>query len=150
MLIIISDLHLTDPSSGETVKEAAFRLFRDTLRDLAYDASWTPEGRYEPIQELHLLLLGDILDVIRSRSWLKDDLRPWHDFSSTAFVDRVATITNDILEKNAGSLKVLKNLDADGDVTIPPAENGKPVNVEWEPWNKERQRVKVHRHYMVG
>jgi hypothetical protein len=151
MLVIISDIHLTDRSSGQTVKEGAFRVFRDTLRDLAYDASWTPEGRYEPINELHLLLLGDILDVIRSRSWLDDGLRPWDDFTSSAFIERVSDITDAILQKNHGSLQVLRDLDIGGDVTIPPAdENHKPKNLAWEPKTEGRHRVRVHRHYMVG
>jgi UDP-2,3-diacylglucosamine pyrophosphatase LpxH len=150
MLVIISDIHLTDPSSGKTVKEGAFRVFRDTLRDLAYDASWTPDKKYQPIKELHLLLLGDILDVIRSRTWLDKGPKPWHDSSNPEFIDRVSKITDDILQKNERSLNVLRDLDVGGDVTIPPAEGDKPKNVAWEPSTQGRHRVKVHRHYMVG
>lgn len=60
-LVIINDTHLTDGISGGTVRAGAFRVFAEELSDLAYDASWRPDGRYEPIKELHLLLLGDIL-----------------------------------------------------------------------------------------
>ena len=47
MLVIISDLHLTDGTSGETINAGAFRVFRERLSDLAYDASWrkTKSGR---------------------------------------------------------------------------------------------------------
>jgi len=44
MLIIISDLHLTDGTSGETIKEGAFFLLRERLFSLAYDASWRAPG----------------------------------------------------------------------------------------------------------
>lgn len=40
MLVIVSDIHLTDGTSGKTIREGAFRVFRQRLRDLAYDASW--------------------------------------------------------------------------------------------------------------
>ena len=54
MFVIISDLHLTDGTSGETIREGAFRAFRERLRDLAYDASWRAngKGKYQPIDEL--------------------------------------------------------------------------------------------------
>ncbi len=35
MVIIISDLHLSDGTTGGTVGYGAFNLFRDKLRDLA-------------------------------------------------------------------------------------------------------------------
>jgi hypothetical protein len=69
MLVIISDLHLTDGTSGETIRTGAFRAFRARLRDLAYDASWREEDRYVPLEQVELVLLGDILDVIRSTRW---------------------------------------------------------------------------------
>jgi hypothetical protein len=54
MLVIASDLHLTDgTSSGETIRSSAFRIFRERLRDLAYDASWRADGKYKPIEECH-------------------------------------------------------------------------------------------------
>ena len=61
MLVIISDLHLTDGTSGETIRVGAFRAFRERLRDLVYDASWRADGKYKPLEELNLVLLGDIL-----------------------------------------------------------------------------------------
>ncbi len=64
MLAILSDTHLSDDTTGRTIRDGAFKVFRDTLRDLAYDASWRKDGKYRPIEEIHLVLLGDILDVI--------------------------------------------------------------------------------------
>ena len=82
MLVIISDLHLTDGTSGETIRAGAFRAFRERLRDMAYDSSWRANGEYKPIESVDVVLLGDILDLIRSTKWPaspKDDgyVRPW-------------------------------------------------------------------------
>jgi UDP-2,3-diacylglucosamine pyrophosphatase LpxH len=157
MLVIISDLHLTDGTSGETIKEGAFRIFRARLRDMAYDASWRADGKYQPIESLDVLLLGDILDVIRSTRWLEaapdapNPVRPWDDPQSQPFIDKVTAINQAILVHNAGALAVLKGLDDGDTITIPPATAaGEPVNVRWEPDSPGRVPVKVRLHYMVG
>ncbi len=152
MLVIISDLHLTDGTSGETIRAGAFKAFRERLRDLAYDASWRADGKYRPITELHLVLLGDILDVIRSTKWLSDPVRPWEsDPQSQAFIDKIRSINDAILQQNADSLAVLKSLNDGKTTTLPPATNGgEPAKVAREPNSVERQPVKVHVHYLVG
>ncbi len=157
MLVIISDLHLTDGTSGETIKEGAFRVFRSRLRDMAYDASWRADGNYKPIEELDILLLGDILDVIRSTQWLAAKrgepgyVRPWDDPQSQLFVDKVQAITQEILRRNSTSLAILKSLDNGETITIPPATAaGKPAKVGWEPDTPGRVPVKVRIHYMIG
>ena len=157
MLVIISDLHLTDGTSGETIKEGAFRIFRNRLRDLAYDASWRADGRYKPIETLDLLLLGDILDLLRSICWLAEAegapgfARPWDDPQSQPFIDKISAINDAILHNNAASLSVLKNLNDGKTMTIPPATRaGKPAKVDWEPDAPKRAPVEVRLHYMVG
>jgi len=149
MLVIISDLHLTDGSSGETIKEGAFRAFREHLRDLAYDASWRGHARYEPIKELHLVLLGDILDVIRSVKWCAAQIRPWSDVHDPRLAALVADINGEILKHNQNSLRVLHDLRLV--TTLPPATPGGTVaTVSREPEAKERVPVKVNIYYLVG
>ena len=72
MLVIISDLHLTDGTSGQTIKENAFRIFSERVRDMALDASFRQDNTYRPVERIDILLLGDILDVIRSTDWLEE------------------------------------------------------------------------------
>jgi UDP-2,3-diacylglucosamine pyrophosphatase LpxH len=159
MLVILSDTHLTDGTSGATVRAGAFRLFRDRLRDLAYEASWRSSGRYQPIEDLHLVLLGDILDVIRSTQWLRDDgawatVKPWSGAGDPNFAAKVADITNRILddggdEGNKRSAEVLRTLSQT--ITLPPATaQGRPGKTGWEPEAAERVPVQVHTHYLVG
>jgi UDP-2,3-diacylglucosamine pyrophosphatase LpxH len=81
MLVILSDVHLTDGSSGTTINPEAFQKFGKILLDILGD---TPRG--ERIKEIELVLLGDIFDVIRSNLWLcrenhplENPIRPWSD-----------------------------------------------------------------------
>jgi hypothetical protein len=101
VLVIISDLHLTDGTSGATIRPGAFRAFRESLRELAYDASWRSDTKYVPIDRIDLVLLGDILDVIRSTKWCGSpaQVRPWGDQKDSRFSDIVTRITEDIIKK---------------------------------------------------
>ncbi len=68
MLVFVSDLHLTDGNSGETIKAGAFMKFTQYLEDLVLTAKAT---------KVEIVLLGDIFDVIRSNHWLDAQIRPW-------------------------------------------------------------------------
>ena len=156
MLVIISDLHLTDGTSGETITEGAFRVFRERLRDMAYDASWRADKTYKPITELHIVLLGDILDLIRSTQWPpeKSDpgyVRPWDDPQSAKFIGKIRSIADGVLQHNAGSLSVLKSLTNPRAITLPPATpEGQAKQVSRDPGSSDRVPVNVSLHYLVG
>jgi UDP-2,3-diacylglucosamine pyrophosphatase LpxH len=151
MIIFISDIHLTDGTSGETIHAGAFAAFRERLRDLAYDASWRSDNKYKPISELHVVLLGDILDVIRSAKWLTVAVRPWSSGTDPDFAARVAEITQAILKENQESIGILKSLSQGQVITIPPATaDGRPALVSRDPRAEERVPVKVLLHYAVG
>lgn len=86
MLVFLSDVHLTDGSSGTAIDPRAFRKFCLILKDIVGDA------RESNIKNLEIVLLGDIFDVIRSDLWLRSEnagdnpIRPW---SVTTDVDSV-------------------------------------------------------------
>lgn len=156
MLVIISDLHLTDGSSGDTVKTGAFRVFRQRLVEMATAASWRSvaddrdKSEFKPIERIDLVLLGDILDIIRSRSWIKEDsaLRPWIGSPfDPDFVERVRIITGSVLCANWESLRVLRDLGCNGlDIQTPDS-----VPEDQSPDAKDDgHHVDVHLHYMVG
>ena len=148
MLVIISDLHLTDGTSGQTIKENAFRIFTERVRDMAFDASFRQDNTYEPVERIDILLLGDILDVIRSTAWLEDGAtaRPWSDPSNNAFIEKVKEISDAILEQNTSSLAHLRNLSQDNGLTLPP-----PDTTGTQPdYEKSKRPVAVNIHYMVG
>ncbi|MGH9356042.1 MAG: hypothetical protein ACRD10_07925 [Terriglobia bacterium] len=152
MLVIISDIHLTDGSSGETVHQGTFRIFRERLRDLAYAASWRDDGKYRPIERLDVILLGDILDVLRSSKWLESGpgaVRPWDDPQSREFVGKVRAITESILENNRVLFSMMREL-RDG-TSVPQASGeGRPLRVDPNMPASHRAPVRVRIHYMVG
>ena len=143
MLVIISDLHLTDGTSGSTISPGAFRLLVDRLQDMAFHASKRRDDTYQPIEHIDLVLLGDVLDVIRSTQWLHRSARPWDDLKSPQLYESVCKITADILEYNAASLETFRNISEHG-LEIPSATSaGRPAAGVAQP-------VPVRIHYMVG
>src|SRR5262245_20645001 len=100
MLAIISDLHISDGSTGPLAAPAVIDLLAERLCDLAWRASWRADGAYRPIDRIDLILLGDALDVIGSRRWLTANCRPWDDYQSPAVIETVTGIVEEILRKN--------------------------------------------------
>lgn len=143
MLVIISDLHLTDGTSGSTISPGAFELLAERLVDLSLSASRRRDGAYRPVDRIDLVLLGDVLDVIRSTQWLTSTVRPWDDVKSPELHAMVAKITGDILRHNEEALSQFRTLAQQG-IAIPPASR------EGRPALGHEQPVPVRIHYMVG
>lgn len=144
MLVIISDLHLTDGSSGATISPGAFQLFAQELADLAHSASWRADGCYRPIDGIDLVLLGDVLDPIRSSRWLYGTtVRPWTDVRSPQLASFLQTVTDAILKHNEPALKVLRSLAAGG-LRIPQAATRAGT------LDATMLSLPVRIHYMVG
>ncbi len=146
MLVIVSDLHLGDGSTGATISPGAFHIFAERLKDLAVAASWRVDGSYRPVDRIDLVLLGDVLDVIRSTRWgANSGARPWGNPHAPDLAAQVSQITADILGHNEDSLSVLRSLAAEGGVSVPPAlRAGKPAP------DAKGQPVPVRIHYMTG
>lgn len=154
MLVVASDIHLSDETVGAVVSDKTFALFASRLRELAYQASWRAGGRYDPVREVDIILLGDILDPLQSTLWFEKKpgqegyVRPWHDPQSELFIRKVAEITRAILQKNRAAVDVLKKLSqGDGEgIRLPPADRrGKPAL-----YTRERVTPRVRIYYMVG
>lgn len=157
MLVLISDVHLTDDGFSKTVPAQAFRIFRERLRDMAYDASWRADGTYRPIEQLDVVLLGDILDVIRSERWpsveesAPEYVRPWSGADQPLFQAKVREIIEAILERNEPALEVLRSFSRPDVMTLPPATaDGKAARVSREPDSPARLPVRVRVHYVAG
>jgi UDP-2,3-diacylglucosamine pyrophosphatase LpxH len=152
MLIIISDLHLGDGTTANSIAPSAFHLFASRLRETAYYASFRRDGTYRPIESLDLLLMGDILDPLHSTLWLDtapsalNYTRPWTDTSSPDFTAKLSETTKSIINVNRESLEILRRC-ANGEIVIlPPAKaHGGP-----DTDSRERIPIKVRIYYMVG
>jgi UDP-2,3-diacylglucosamine pyrophosphatase LpxH len=72
MLVLISDLHLTDERAARNVNPEAFRLFGSEVAATA---------RKRGAKETQVILLGDIIDFGRTDYWLRKNIapeeRPW-------------------------------------------------------------------------
>lgn len=152
MLVVASDIHLSDQTTGVVISEKSFSLFTGRLRELAYQASWRARERYEPVREIDILLLGDILDPLQSTRWLEKGpgdagyVRPWHDPQSPVFIEKVREITRAILHKNRHAVGVLKRISQGEGIHLPPVNRrGKP-----DQFTLERIKPVVRIFYMVG
>ena len=151
MLVIISDLHLTDGTTCTNISADAFALLGERLRDLAHRASWRADGAYRPIEQIDLLLLGDIFDHLHSTRWDETFpsqaglVRPWDDFKNPAFVQKIATITEGILARNADAFSSLRALSAEG-VVIPVKPSFRPLSK----YTGKGSSVPVRIFYMSG
>jgi len=83
MLVFVSDMHLTDGTSGTTIAPEAFDKLCRSIKDIIK----SPKSN---IKTIEIVLLGDIFDVIRSKLWLRPEntdpvhpIRPWSDTTST-------------------------------------------------------------------
>jgi len=152
VLVFISDLHFKDGTTGASISADAFNLFLKRLEDMAYRASWRADGRYEPLDGIDLVLLGDILDPLRSVRWQDtkrgniDYLRPWHDSSRKDYRDKIAEITEAIIEHNAEAFDVLRELGNGNGVHLPPATHHGQPDLD----SSEQIAVPVRITYMVG
>lgn len=158
MLVIVSDLHLTDGTTGLRIPSGAFRVFRERLEDMAYDASKQDGDTYKPIREFDLVLLGDIFDLLRSTQWTNQIkgqpgfARPWMDPNDPAIVRKINDIVDGILQKNDPSLDVFRELANGTAISLPPATKSGQVDrrVSRDHSSKSRVPIKVNIHYMCG
>jgi hypothetical protein len=145
MLVILSDLHLNDGTSGAILPPGSMDLLSERLCDMAWRASWRADGTYQPLDRIDLVLLGDVLDITASQRWLAGDARPWSDITSPAVSETVAGIVDEILRKNVECIRTLRSLATEATISLPPATAaGQPVP------EAEEMPVAVYTHYMVG
>jgi len=161
MLVIVSDIHLTDHTTGMCIPASAFRLFQDRLEDMAFEASKRRVGEkesYRPVEGIDLVLLGDIFDPLRSTHWTDEPeghagfARPWSNPNDPAFIQKVDAITSEIIHKNAESLSLLQSMAAGEAISLPAAMQTSQFDRRLSDLSRSRKRVpvKVNIHYVVG
>ncbi len=152
MLIIVSDLHLGDGTTADSISPSAFKLFARRLSETARFASIRKDGKYRPVESMDVILMGDIIDPLHSTRWLDTDpgasnyLRPWSDPSTSAYAQKLLEVTRAILDENKEAMQVLRALAAGEEIKLAPASSkGEP---DYE--SRVRLPLKVRFHYMVG
>ena len=170
MLVVISDLHLGDGTTAASIPASAFYLFAKRLRQDAHFASMR-YGNYRPIEELDVILMGDIIDPLHSTLWLfppkgheqyvtidgkdyirmteegePDYVRPWSDPSHPLFAPKLLEVTRAIIEHNKDALDVMRKLASGEFIEFDPQNGGGNRN----PSSQNKIPLKVRFHYMVG
>lgn len=103
LCVLISDIHCTDCTVGnQTAEETDWQLFFDQLRvscrhPVPRNKDDNPGGA---LDELLLVLNGDIVDLIRSSKWAEAGVYPWHR-DHPLFAEIVIAIMRDIVEIHA-------------------------------------------------
>lgn len=104
LCVLISDIHCTDCTVGnQTAEETDWKMFFDQLRlacrhpvEKDVDAA-----AGETLDELLLVLNGDIVDLIRSSKWVEAGVYPWHR-DDPRFAEIVLAIMQDIVSLHSG------------------------------------------------
>jgi UDP-2,3-diacylglucosamine pyrophosphatase LpxH len=134
MLAVLSDLHFTDETTACNVHGSAFEYLGDAI------VSASKKGTHE----VHLLLLGDIFDLVRTSYWLKNGIarerRPWGGHLSRASgmnsdADAVERQFNDIFSAIIERTSTRGLIDM---INMLPAATGKQVTVTFVPGNHDR------------
>ena len=147
MLVIVSDLHLGDGTTAASIPPSAFEVFARRLNEAAYFASWRRDGSYRPIEDLDVILMGDILDPLHSTRWLDSpDTRPWSDPSRPEFAATLLEVTRAILDENRKSLGILRSCAGGKSIQLAPATRSKTPDLK----TGAKIPLKVRFHYMVG
>jgi len=169
MLVVISDLHLGDGSTAESIPASAFYLFAKRLRQDAHFASMH-YGKYKPIEELDVILMGDIIDPLHSTKWLfppkgheqyvdvkgqkhiriteegeVDYIRPWSDPSHPLFAPKLLEVTQSVLEYNKEGIEILRKLSTGEFIDFDSMDG-----IGGRDSSGSRIPLKVRFHYMVG
>lgn len=104
MCVVVSDLHFTDGTVGsQNLNDYTWDAFYNTIlqRCITYH-----------INELVLVLDGDIVDMIRSGKWAEKGIYPWERERTESFSSIVNAIVKDIVEeKHAGFFQWLRDLE---------------------------------------
>lgn len=78
MLVLISDIHITDESTDRNVNPQSFDILKD---EILLNAGLTLGSPNRNVTEISLVLLGDIYDLVRTDYWLQNAIpansRPW-------------------------------------------------------------------------
>lgn len=106
MLVVVSDLHLTDGTASNNLSHRAFTHFLDFIK----------RGIREKTKEIIIVFAGDTFDLLRSEYWMtaKDCDKPWatNPVQDSKNQRHLTNIFNNIMEVNRASLDIIKNADA--------------------------------------
>ncbi len=105
LCVTISDIHLTDGTVGkQNLPDYIWQNFFAQLKDTCNNYN---------INDITLILDGDVLDIIRSGLWVKNGIYPWEREREADFSRTVDEITRNIIKQHSFFFSHLKNFDTE-------------------------------------
>jgi len=124
MVILVSDLHLADTPNRATIDVKYF------LRQIT---AIVERAAQNGIKTCHLVLLGDIFEILKSERWIDQKVRPW-EASTDEHVNTVASIFAAIDTCNEeffeGLRTLLKRESPEMHLQYVPGNHDRPLNTE--------------------
>jgi UDP-2,3-diacylglucosamine pyrophosphatase LpxH len=107
LLILVSDIHLTDRLHGNAVSKAEqFARFWERIQVV--------RGK----RPAELCVVGDLFDLVRSPSWFDGRNRPYHGSSTNGVVKNVDQIVAETIEREKGFFTALRAKIASGELVF--------------------------------
>lgn len=109
MLIVLSDLHF---SEAQSTKIGPYRFNRNLPPQafLAYFSEINQIAKANQVNEIDLVLAGDILEISRSSIWLEGEQRPYVDYDDVHPNSTIEQIILKIIRAIANEAKVVETL----------------------------------------
>lgn len=134
MIIVMSDLHFADNNSltiGEhqfnhNLPPEVYRAFFNEILEFI---------RYDNIQDIDLVLAGDIFEITRSALWQKDHLRPYAHNDEVSEGSEIEGRINKIMDAIAAEPRVAATLEIFRNLTV---QMRRPVQIHFIPGNHDR------------
>lgn len=134
MIIVMSDLHFAESTSlsiGEhhfnyNLPPEVYRAFFNEILEFI---------RYVNIQDIDLVLAGDIFEITRSALWQKDHLRPYAHNDEVSEGSELEGRVNEIMDAIAADPRVAATLEIFRNLTI---QMRRPVRIHFIPGNHDR------------
>ncbi|MBP8625629.1 MAG: metallophosphoesterase [Syntrophorhabdaceae bacterium] len=106
MLVVISDLHLSDGTATNNLSPRAFKHFHNLIK----------RAIRENTKEIIIVFAGDTFDLLRSEYWMtvQDDEKPWatdNNIDKNKIKTHLMNIFKNILDVNSESIDIIRQTD---------------------------------------
>ncbi len=107
LLVMVSDIHLTDQLRAGAVSRAA-----------QFERFWIRIQAARGDRPAELCFVGDLFDLVRSPRWLEGDARPYHDPEDRQVRATVGAIVDAILEREADFFAAIRKRVESGELVL--------------------------------
>lgn len=120
MIILVSDLHLADTATRSTINVPHFVERLTNIVNTAKESGAT---------QIQIVLLGDIFEILKSKRWLEDRVRPW-ETCSERHIETVTSIFDGIVSTNLSFFQGVQALVSERSVKVTyiPGNHDLPIN----------------------